>query len=1013
MSDRLIDDFSQLSGWSAVTSGQARLDLAAEATAAGPTLRLDFDFKGGGGFVVARKALALRLPDAFRFTFRLRGEAPANTFEFKLVDVSGHNVWRYQEEPGDFPGAWRTVQLNSSQIAFAWGPQGGGVLRELGAIEFVVAAGEGGKGTLWLADLRLEDRSLPSRPAISASSALPGHEAECVFDGNPETFWRCPPLRPGSGQASDTSPWLLLDLQRECEVGGLIVHWLADSTPRDFRLQTSGDGADWRTVYLSERAAGEYSYLYLPGCEARYLRLELPPSADGYGIVSLDLQPFEFSRSLNTFFQQVAQSGPRGRYPRYLHGEQSYWTPVGVPDGTTRALLNEEGLLEPAEGSFSLEPFLFVDGHLVTWADVQPLPSLEDDYLPIPSVHWETEGWRLTVTAFANSEAQYVRYRLENTTGQPDALRFFLAIRPFQVNPPWQAFNNLGGVSPIHELAWREGALWVNGEPAVLPLAEPGGFGAAAFEEGAIGDHLSRGMLPAQTAVTDDFGFASGAIFYDLRLDAGASRELFFAMPSRACSPAPQEGPSAFRQAVETWRQRLDKVHIRLPGAARCAVDAGKTAAAHILINRHGAALQPGPRRYTRAWMRDGAIMAAALLRMGCGEAARDFLRWYAPFQKADGNVPAIVDRTGPDWLAEHDSHGQFIFAVLEYYRFSGDRAFLQEMRVAVFKAATYLENLRRQRLTDDYLAPDKRACHGLLPESVSHEGYLAHPVHAYWDDFWALQGFRDAGQLAELLDDTASAARFSAQYRELRESLARSVRTVMAERHIDFIPGSVEWADFDPTATANAIAQLDGLAVLPADAMRRTLDMYLQHFRNRVAGKGEWSNYTPYEIRVIGALVRVGMREEAREVLEFFLSDRRPPAWNQWPEIAWRDPRTPGHIGDIPHTWISAEYILSLLSLFAYERAEDQALVLGAGIWPEWLDSEEGVAVRGLPTRYGVLDYRLGRDADGGLVLRLSGALSEPPGGIVLRLPADAAYQNVRTESPWPVRVETDPASG
>ncbi|HLF97829.1 MAG TPA: discoidin domain-containing protein, partial [Methylococcaceae bacterium] len=778
-------------------------------------------------------------------------------------------------------------------------------------------------------------------------------------------------------------------------------------------LQTSGDGVDWCTIHQSERAAGEFSYLYLPGCATRYLRLELPPNRGGYGIIGLALQSFEFSRSLNTFFQHVAQSGPRGLYPRYLHGEQSYWTPVGVPDGTTRALLNEEGLLEPSEGSFSLEPFLFVDGQLVTWADVQPLPGLEDDYLPIPSVRWDAQGWRLTITAFAVPEGQYVRYRLENTAGQPRALRFFVAIRPFQVNPPWQAFGNLGGVSPIRKLAWRESAVWVNGAPAVRPLADPDGFGAAAFEEGSIGEYLRLGALPERTAVTDDFGFASGACRYDVNLEGDASWELFLAMPSTAASRAVPSGAAAFRQAVETWRQRLNKVDIQLPHAAQDAVNACKTAAAHILVNRHGAALQPGPRRYTRAWMRDGAIMAAALLRMGCGEAARDFLHWYAPFQKADGNVPAIVDRTGPDWLAEHDSHGQFVFAVLEYYRFSGDRVFLEEMRAAALKAAAYLEELRRQRLTNDYLAPDKRACYGLLPESVSHEGYLAHPVHAYWDDFWALQGFRDAAHLADLLDDGGSAARFDAQYRELQDNLAQSVAAVMAERHIDFIPGSVEWADFDPTATANAIAQLDGLAVLPADAVRRTLDMYLQHFRSRLAGQGQWSNYSPYEIRVIGALVRVGMRAEAQEVLEFFLSDRRPPAWNQWPEIAWRDPRTPGHIGDIPHTWISAEYILSLLSLFAYERAEDQALVLGAGIWPEWLDSEEGVAVRGLPTRYGVLDYRFGRDADGGLVLRLSGALREPPGGIVLRLPADAADQNVRTESPWPVRVETDSASG
>ena len=36
----------------------------------------------------------------------------------------------------------------------------------------------------------------------------------------------------------------------------------------------------------------------------------------------------------------------------------------------------------------------------------------------------------------------------------------------------------------------------------------------------------------------------------------------------------------------------------------------------------------------------------------------------------------------------------------------------------------------------------------GLLPVSVSHEGYLAQPVHSYWDDAWAVRGLRDMAAL-------------------------------------------------------------------------------------------------------------------------------------------------------------------------------------------------------------------------------------------------------------------------
>src|SRR6185369_15805735 len=183
-------------------------------------------------------------------------------------------------------------------------------------------------------------------------------------------------------------------------------------------------------------------------------------------------------------------------------------------------------------------------------------------------------------------------------------------------------------------------------------------------------------------------------------------------------------GADAFDATTEEWRVRLGSVSPRLPPRAREHAQAVRTAAAHVLVNRDGPALQPGPRRYTRAWIRDGAIMAAALLRAGQSAAACEFVRWYATHQRADGNVPCAVDHNGPDWLPEHDSHGELVFAVIECFRFTRDRAFLAEMWPAVQRAIAYQETLRATRLGPEFDAPALRARRGLLPESVSHEGY-------------------------------------------------------------------------------------------------------------------------------------------------------------------------------------------------------------------------------------------------------------------------------------------------
>jgi len=988
MTTEVLDAFEDTSSWTAVASGLAQLTIAPERAAGRQAMRLDFDFKGGGGFVVARKVFSRSIPESYTLGFAVRGAAPANRFEIKLADPSGRNVWWRHWDAFEFPADWQTLNVRSSEIEFAWGPAGGGALSQLGAFEFVIAAGPGGAGTVWISGLRLEDRTYRSTPCVSASSARAGHAPDCALDGDGHTSWR--------GDASAAPQWLQIDFQEEREYGGLVVSWAPGASPRSFRVEISDDGASWTTVHDAEAADVDRSYICLPGAAGRYLRFALDPQDDrGCGIAEVAVQPFEFSRSVNAFFEHVARDQPRGYHPRWLCGEQSYWTCIGLPDGETCAIINEEGMVEVDRGTFSIEPFVYLDDHLLTWADAEVSQTLENDWLPVPSSVWRADEVIVRTTAFAGRRDShailYLRYRIENGAARARRARVFAAIRPFQVNPPWQAFGELGGVRKIGALAWDGAAVRVEASRWVVPLSEPSGFGAATFEQGEIPSYLARGELPSRTAVADAFGYASGALAFDVDLPPGATRDVFLAVPfgaeaaSAVAALGDVRGEDEFDAAVRDWRERLGAVEFTLPPAARAYGDVARTAAAQVLVNRDGPALQPGPRRYTRSWIRDGAVMAAALLRLGRCTEAVEFVRWYAGYQAADGNVPCCVDRNGPDWLVEHDSHGELIFTVMECFRFTRDRAFLAEMWPAVRKAVNYLDVLRAQRIGPEFDTPELRARRGLLPESASHEGYLAHPVHAYWDDFWALQGYRDAAAMATLLGEAAEAERIAASHDALSASVRASIACTMAERGIAYVPGSVEWADFDPAATAVAVSLLGALADLPRQALDHSFDEYLAGFRRRQRGEIDWNNYSAYEIRVIGALVHLGRRDDAAELAAFLLGDRRPPAWNQWPEISWRDPRSPGHLGDVPHTWIGAEYVLAFRSMLAYERQADGALVLAAGIPASWLDDGAGVGVTGLPTYYGTLDVQLRRDGSDALVLALDGAIEIPPGGIVL----------------------------
>jgi hypothetical protein len=178
----------------------------------------------------------------------------------------------------------------------------------------------------------------------------------------------------------------------------------------------------------------------------------------------------------------------------------------------------------------------------------------------------------------------------------------------------------------------------------------------------------------------------------------------------------------------------------------------------------------------------------------------------------------------------------------------------------------------------------------------------------------------------------------------------------------------------------------LNQLDLLPPAETGNTFDKYLAGFRERASGRVDWNNYSAYEIRIIGALVRLGRRDEAMELTRFMLAGRRIPCWNQWPEISWRDPSGPSFIGDLPHTWISGEYILAIRTMFAYEREEDDSLVIAAGVVEDWLADGFEVGVKNLPTYYGKLSYSLRRETAETLRLKLKGPLPLPRGGIVVK---------------------------
>lgn len=998
-----LDDFEDLAPWSVVASQDVKASLRQAPGSEGRALCLDFDFGTVSGYAVARRALPITFPGNYEITFDIRAEAPPNALQAKLLDASGENVWWFHRPDFEFPREWQPVRIKKRHVEFAWGTTAQRELQSSAALELAIARGRGGgKGSVCFDRLAMRElptaAAPPAQPLVEASSSAPGSLPRFAVDGSAATAWRSNPAA-GPEQA------LTADFGGVREFGALVLRWLPGLHASRYTLESSLDGAQWRRERSVSAGNGGTDPILLTDAETRYLRLRMHDGpGKAYGLAEIEVKDLAFGATPNAFFEALAREAPRGHYPRGFAGEQAYWTIVGIDGGLVQGLLSEDGALELAPGTAAVEPMLLTDEGLLTWADVATEHTLAEGYLPLPQVAWRRGELVLRVEAFGVGErarSQIIaRYTVENRSPRARSVTLVLAVRPFQVNPPSQFLNVAGGVAPIRTLAWDRRGLAVDGTARIFPLTPPTEFFAAPFDAGNIPELLAAPRRPDAQAVDDAAGFASGALLYRLELPAHGAHSVAFIAPLTGAARLPRHDADAWvlarkAEAAARWRANLNRVTVRAPGAGRMLADTLRTALAHVLINRAGPALQPGARSYARSWIRDGALTSEALLRLGREDAVREFADWYAAHQFADGKVPCCVDRRGADPVAEHDSQGEWIHLVGELHRYTGDRARLERMWPGVRLAAAHMESLRAAQRTPSNLAEARRAYYGLMPPSISHEGYSDKPAYSYWDDFWALAGYRGAVDIARALGREGEARVLAGQRDEFHGDLLASIRAAVSRHGIDYIPGSADRGDFDATSTTIALAPGGERASLPAELLDSTFERYWQEFIARRDARKDWEAYTPYELRNVGAFVRLGWRERASRLLDFFMADRRPQGWNQWAEVIGRQARKPRFIGDMPHGWVASDFIRSALDLFAYERESDRSLVLAAGIPADWMNGK-GIVLRGLRTPWGRLSYTLRRDGSR-LELSIPQGAALPPGGLILAWPLAEAPVRVR----------------
>ncbi len=995
----ILDDFNSTDGWKYIKSegGDVKMNVSIDQGHTGKAIRLDYDFTKGTGYSGFQKLFPINLPENYEITFWMKANSPSNNFEFKVIDASGDNVWFVNHRSFVFPTEWKKFKIKKRNIDFAWGPNFSAKPPRIDRLEFTIASMVGGKGTIWVDDLKFEqlppETSSYPKPLVTFKPKAK-MTSDAMFDGKPETSWTS---KNGKKQS------ILIDFTQKREIGGLNIEWVKNQFASDFAIHLSDDGKTWENVFTNAKNGNQKNIILFEGAEPRYIKIDLnKSSSQKFGINELKFIDAKDVDGRNKFMIYNALNSEKGNYPSYFLKQSSFFTITGVNNDVQEGLLSENGIVEAEKGAFSLEPMILQNGKLYNWSNVEVSQSMGNSIKPqdfqfLPGVKWKLDNLNFATEVTSGGEANkssnlYIKYTFTNTNTQAQNFNFLVLLRPYQVNPYYQDLNLVGGVGKIKSIQGIDNkSVDVDGKTvySTLPFQD---LSTYSINDGDMVSLLKEQKFNRQTSVTDDASLASGVMRYAMTLQPSETKVLYIKSPyyntkSNSAEITNELISKEFDSSVSYWSKRVDYVKFNLPASADKLIDTYKSQLVYILINRDKAGFQPGSRSYERSWIRDGSLTSSALLKNGIVTEVKDYLNWYSGYLYENGKVPCVVDQRGPDPVPENDSQGQFIYAIREYYNFTKDLDFLKSQKKNILSVVNYMKQLIDERSTDYFKNGNDsiRSLYGLVPESISHEGYSAKPMHSYWDNFFTIKGLKDATDIQYILGNVEDQKRIAEIRDKFTKNLYNSINLAMKNKGINYIPGCAELGDFDATSTTVSLTPCNEFVNLPKPQIFNTFDKYYENFTNRKNNTIDWVNYTPYENRVIGSFIMLNEPERAHELIAYFLNDLRPQGWNHWAEVVWKDYRNSGYVGDMPHTWVGSDFVNAIRTMFVYENEYDSALVLASALYPDWIDAPQGMSVSKLPTYYGEISYSIKR-VDNAYHFNITGDLKLPTNGIKIQ---------------------------
>ncbi|MGJ3243357.1 MAG: hypothetical protein ACFE0O_10440 [Opitutales bacterium] len=608
---------------------------------------------------------------------------------------------------------------------------------------------------------------------------------------------------------------------------------------------------------------------------------------------------------------------PRGFAISHVNLTHRNWTAVGRPDNTHYPVIDPRGMVTPLHDGWSLEfSIMGSDGpRLISpKADLVHQRYLFDEDELILETLLRVDDLTLRSRVWLDGDEGSdgcLRISL-SATGMRESDWIGVAVRPY----------NTEGIQFVDTVTSGDAGsvLHVNKETNIRFPVLPAEVRTSTYAEG---DVYHKRMAQGAADVRCPAGMASALALFsamDLPTD-GLSVSIPLEGRPLLRDARSKRAPEPAEAQIRTWPEaRAGSARLQVPDARTQEVF---EAARHALIMLSASEPVPGPYTYRRFWYRDAALMLNGLHALGMDDRAHRCLKAFFDGQQSSGYFQSQE--------GEWDANGQVLWILSQHSRLTGT-SFLPGFRDELRRAVRWLD---RKRLPP---GDDERAS-GLLPAGFSAEHFGPNDFY-YWDNLWAVAGLRGVGEMARQSDDS-----------ELeREAVG------LADAYWSALQTS--WNGLDPERLGEAVPAAPGrrmdagaVGVLctdyplqltpPGDSRMLATLAWLEANSFFEGGFFQDMIHSGTNAYLTLMLAQTRLRADQPEVFrERVLAVRElaSPA-GHWPEAV--HPRTRGGcMGDDMHGWAATEWVSAIRNAFIREEGDD--LVVGSGLFPEWLRAGE-----------------------------------------------------------------------